>query len=290
MSTSPSPSRHWLVRALWIVAGVVAVFATVFVIAVNLPDYPAAQNSTAATTPQEPDYPTYESPSPEATESPTPEPTPSATPTEAPPEFPDEGDERGCPDSSGDLDANDPFCKERDRDQIFATYFVDNPAYKCRDGRNKGLGIDDMDKFVPCINGSFRLELSSTRGAISEYQSTTRLWSVERKISDEAAAPDPNVTGVDWVVRQSKYNTDENGQFYRLRYFHNDRLKMFGVYYRSGAASDWKFLPYPNDKKFYTNTGYQVVVFWNDPDGSKVREAPLPPQFNWPRVEKPFSS
>lgn len=289
MSTT-SPPRPWYFWASIgsIVAVVLIVASTLLIVGSPFSSNNAAQNSAATEAPQEPVYPTFESPpATEATEEPTASATPSASPSPTK-KVPAGGDERGCPTGkSGEVDSSDPHCKQRDREKNFNKHFRDNPAYDCPDGRNDGLGINDQDDFVPCINGALRLELG-TRGTVTLYSSTTRTASVEAQVSDKADAPQPGVTGVDWVIRQSKFSTDSHGQFYRLRYFSNPDLRPFGVYFRAGGTGNYQLLE-TTKYKFYTNTYYQVAVFWNDPEGPNA-EAPLPPGFSWGSVEKPASS
>lgn len=290
--TSPhTPRRPWWVH-LFVGAAIMALlFAVIFLVIRNLSSSnDAAQDSAVTSAPQEqkPDYPDF--PSPQVTE-PTEEPSASAMPSVRPtPKIPKGGDERGCPTGKpGKMDADDPFCKERERREAYKKYFAANPAYDCPDNRNSGLGIDNQDEFVPCINGALRLELVSGSGYVTLYSSTTTSASVEHKVSNKAKAPKPGVTGVDWVIRQSTFGTDELGEFYRLRYFANPDLQLYGVYYRVGMGS-YELLKNPNNRKFYTDTYYQVVVFWNNPELPRQPEAPLPPFFAWGDVEKPASS
>lgn len=275
MSTTspPPPSRppYFWVSIGVIIAVIVIVASTLLIVGSPFSSNNAAQDSAATEAPQEPVYPTFEPPpATEATEAPTEEPTASAKPSTS-----SSPTKKKAP-TGGD-----------DREKNFNKHFRDNPAYDCPDGRNDGLGINDQDDFVPCINGALRLELG-TRGTVTLYSSTTRTASVEAQVSDKADAPQPGVTGVDWVIRQSKFSTDSHGQFYRLRYFSNPDLRPFGVYFRAGGTGNYQLLK-TTKYKFYTNTYYQVAVFWNDPEGPNA-EAPLPPGFSWGSVEKPASS
>jgi len=267
VTTPAKPPRPAYVWVLVGCAVAVALLATVVVmVSVMTGDSPAAQETTAAA-PQQPDA-TDESPlETEATTEPTPSPTPSATPSTAPP--------TKAPTPAGTKRTTAPTATS-----------VDSSVYDCPDGRNNGV---EADKFVPCINGALRLELSSGTGTVTLYSSTTQTASVELKVSPKAAAPKPDVTRVDWVLRQSTYATDNKGEFYRLRFFGNSRLEYFGVYYRLGPTDGWKLLESPASKKFSTDTYYQVIVFWNDPE-KPAHDAPLPPGFAWSSVQKPASS
>ena len=213
-----------------------------------------------------------------------------ATQTAAPSptrQVPENGDERGCPDGKGGVDTKDPYCKKRANRVIYERSYANNPAYKCPDGRNDGLGPNDLAKFVPCINSSLRLELG--KGAtMTLYASTSAQVELQQHVAQDSAdnyVPNMVTSGKDWLIRQTANQSDDKGAFYRIKYFNNPDLEYFATYLRVGGTGDWQLLPDPGDVKLYADTYYQVVVFWQDPrkpDG----DAPLPPGFRWSSVAK----
>lgn len=280
MTTSGSPPSPWRRRAL--VAAVVAVFLSLGLVCTLV------FNS----------FSSPHTPTPVQTDGPAPLPTVSSTPTEeavngrpaqgdAATELavPPSGDARGCPanDANGTIDRTDPYCKKRRDNEAFNRDYANNPAYKCEDGRNNGLGADSLDKFVPCINGSLRLEIGNG-GTVTLYQSTSSVVEVQRNVGSAAEKPNMTYGGKDWVIRQTVDGSSDRPT-HRIQYFHNPDLTYFATYVRKGTTGEWRLLADPDDEVFDASAYYQVVVFWNDP--RKPRDdAPLPPGFQWTKVQK----
>lgn len=209
----------------------------------------------------------------DATEIPTADSKPIPTYTEPP--IPKEGDKRGCPLPNGKVDVNDPNCLKRNASATYNKHYAGKSAFECNDGRNDGLGAKDLNKFVPCINSSLRLEVSSSNSKLTLYQSTTPQVKL---LDSKPDVTNPRPLGKDWLVWKER-----EGSGYKLCVSHDRDLEFFGIYVRNGATGNWERTV--NCAWYQNNTAYKVVVFWNDPakpDG----DAPLPPAFSWKTVAK----
>ena len=211
---------------------------------------------------------------------------PTTTPP-APVALPPGGGERGCPWEPGsttnpEYDPTDPYCNKRHNQYAYNRYYANNPAYICRDGRNAALGAAELDKFVPCLNGTLRLEVqygrvtlyTTTHNGVKVYTGTTR-----------SGIPNPSADRP-WVIWQSGTIDNGNGPFFNIRYFNYPDLTFYNGYYRQGATGKWNLMINLGDERFSPNERYQVVLFWNDPNAPSGDDVPLPPGFNWSEVDK----
>lgn len=155
----------------------------------------------------------------------------------------------------------------------FNAVFVDNPFFDCFDDRNQEETWRDMDRFIPCVNGSTWLQLRDGRLKIlGTTNDNTRLHDAVVGTPSDVEYHDGDF---DLVLRK-------DGNEYLLGYYYHPVYNPFEFYARVGDGP-WELVVNLNDRSWPATATVEFALTWQDPT-RPMFDAPLP--FEWEDVQK----
>jgi hypothetical protein len=185
--------------------------------------------------------------------------------------------------------------KTRDLKMTFNFFIVGDRFYDCPDGRNKDRTYLDMNKLVPCVNGSALVRLESGKLTVDAKGSTNpeSVTIVEDKTLDELnefySGNDIHFYPSGWTftldTNAEEMTEDAAKPDYFVSYSGVPEHDEFGAYVsRNGGPWEITDALYLGAMPWLPTDKVEIVVFWHDPSVGMI-DAPVPFK-NWTKVQK----
>jgi hypothetical protein len=157
---------------------------------------------------------------------------------------------------------SNPLCKRISEEERIARQtlkeYLNNPAYRCADGRNANLGWNELYKLSPCPNGALRLRLSGGKLRTAHTTDRVRIHSGSMPNANEFNSREHS-----WDFRlDGPYKEDgKTGNYYAVHCKASQDITPYKTFIRKDEG-DWDTVANLDDRDLESKAAYDIVITW----------------------------